>query len=55
MAYIFLRGEYIASEQALKRAIAEAREAGLLGHDILGTGFDLEIVLHTSAGRYICG
>jgi NADH-quinone oxidoreductase subunit F len=54
-AYIFLRGEYIASEHALKTAIKEAYECGLLGENILGTGFDLDIILHTSAGRYICG
>jgi len=54
-AYIFLRGEYIASEHALKTAIKEAYECGLLGGNILGTGFDLDIILHTSAGRYICG
>jgi len=53
--YIFLRGEYIQSERCLHKAIEEAREAGLLGKDILGTGFDFDIVLHTSAGRYICG
>lgn len=54
-AYIFLRGEYIVSEQLLNRAITEAVERGYLGKDILGTGFDLDIVVHTSAGRYICG
>lgn len=55
IAYIFLRGEYIDSENALKKAIGEAYERGYLGKDILGTGFDLDIILHTSAGRYICG
>ncbi len=54
-AYIFLRGEYTVSEQALRKAIQEANEKGYLGKDILGTGFDLDIVMHTSAGRYICG
>ncbi len=54
-AYIFLRGEYTVSEQALRKAIQEARHKGYLGKDILGTGFDLDIVIHTSAGRYICG
>ena len=54
-AYIFLRGEYFASEQAIKKAIAEAYDRGYLGVNILGTGFDLDIILHTSAGRYICG
>ncbi len=55
VAYIFLRGEYIDSERALKKAIAEAYDKGFLGKNILGMGFDLDIVLHTSAGRYICG
>ncbi len=54
-AYIFLRGEYIVSEKALGKAINEAFEKGYLGKDIMGTGFDLDIIVHTSAGRYICG
>ena len=54
-AYIFLRGEYTESERILRKALAEARERGYLGNNILDTGFDLEIILHTSAGRYICG
>ena len=54
-AYIFLRGEYTVSERALKKAIDEAYEKGYLGSNILGTGFNLDIILHTSAGRYICG
>jgi NADH-quinone oxidoreductase subunit F len=54
-AYIFLRGEYTESEKALAQAIREANAAGLLGKNILNSGFDLDIVLHTSAGRYICG
>jgi NADH-quinone oxidoreductase subunit F len=54
-AYIFLRGEYTVSEQALRNAIKEAYEKGYLGKNILGTGFDLDIIMHTSAGRYICG
>lgn len=54
-AFIFLRGEYTVAQKALARAIDEARAAGYLGRDLLGTGFELEIVLHTSAGRYICG
>ncbi|MBX4373018.1 NADH-quinone oxidoreductase subunit F, partial [Mycobacterium tuberculosis] len=51
--YIFLRGEYIEAAQHLRRAIAEATEAGLLGKNILGTGFDFELLVHTGAGRYI--
>ncbi|GJM13620.1 MAG: NADH-quinone oxidoreductase subunit F [Pseudohongiella sp.] len=54
-AYIFLRGEYTVSEQRLRNAIKEAYEKGYLGENILGTGFDLDIIMHTSAGRYICG
>ncbi|AEI74731.1 NADH-quinone oxidoreductase subunit F [Candidatus Moranella endobia PCVAL] len=53
--YIFLRGEYIAAAVHLRRAIAEATDAGLLGKNILGSGFDLELLIHTGAGRYICG
>ena len=54
-AYIFLRGEYKVAEQRLKKAISEAYDKGLLGDDILNTGFNLDIIVHTSAGRYICG
>ena len=54
-AYIFLRGEYTKSELILKKAIGEAYEKGYLGKNILNSGFDLDIILHTSAGRYICG
>jgi NADH-quinone oxidoreductase subunit F len=39
----------------LEAAVAEARGAGLLGKDILGTGYDLEVVIHRGAGAYICG
>ena len=50
-AYIFLRGEYTVSERALKKAIDEAYEKEYLGSKILGTGFNLDVILHTSAGR----
>ncbi|HEY0963999.1 MAG TPA: NADH-quinone oxidoreductase subunit NuoF [Pseudomonadales bacterium] len=54
-AYIFLRGEYKVAEKALHNAIAEAYEGGMLGKNIKGSNFSLDIALHTSAGRYICG
>lgn len=54
-AYIFLRWAYKKAEILLRKAIAEAYEAGYLGKNILGSGFDLEMYVHTSAGRYICG
>ncbi|MNH13205.1 NADH-quinone oxidoreductase subunit F [compost metagenome] len=53
--YIFLRGEYIEAAVHLRRAIAEATEAGYLGKNIMGSGFDFELIVHTGAGRYICG
>jgi NADH-quinone oxidoreductase subunit F len=55
VAYLFLRAEYLTSAERLRRAIAEAEGAGWLGRDILGSGFSLEVHLHGSAGRYICG
>jgi NADH-quinone oxidoreductase subunit F len=55
IAYIFLRGEYALSAQRLTRAIAEAYERRYLGRNILGSGYSLELYLHMSAGRYICG
>jgi NADH-quinone oxidoreductase subunit F len=54
-AYIFLRWAYKKSEVVLRKALEEAYEAGYLGKNILGKGFNLDIYLHTSAGRYICG
>ncbi|WP_203140709.1 NADH-quinone oxidoreductase subunit NuoF [Marinobacter mangrovi] len=53
--YIFLRGEYIEAANHITRALKEARDAGWLGADIAGSGFDFDIALHTGAGRYICG
>ena len=55
VAYIFLRAEYVQAARLLTRAIAEAYDAGLLGDKILGSGYNLELRLHTSAGRYMCG
>lgn len=53
--YVFLRWAYRLARTRLLSAMAEARDAGLLGRDILGSGFDFELHLHDSAGRYICG
>jgi NADH-quinone oxidoreductase subunit F len=54
-AVIFLRQGYAAAEGALAQALAEAYGRGHLGRDVLGTGQRLEVRLHVSAGRYICG
>ncbi len=55
VAYVFLRWEYLQSARCLAHAIKEAYGQGYLGRNILGTGYSLEMRLHTSAGRYICG
>jgi NADH-quinone oxidoreductase subunit F len=54
-AFIYLRGEVVHVYRRLMKAVEEAREAGYLGKDILGSGFDLEITVHAGAGAYICG
>ena len=54
-AYLYLRYEYGRSYRVLDAAIKECYAAGLLGKNILGTGFSLDIVLHRGAGAYICG
>jgi NADH-quinone oxidoreductase subunit F len=54
-AYIFLRWAYKKAEKILQKAIEEAYSEGYLGRDILGSGFDLDLSIHSSAGRYICG
>lgn len=55
IAYIFIRAEYHAASRVLREALDSAKHKGYLGKDILGSGFNLEIYLHSSAGRYICG
>ena len=55
IGYVFLRYAYTECLANLDRAIAEAREAGFLGRNILGSGFSFELHGHRSAGRYICG
>ena len=54
-AYIFIRNEYRLAAQRLREAIEAARAQGFLGEHILGSDFSLDIQVHVSAGRYICG
>ncbi len=54
-AFVYSRGEFVWPATILERAVHEAYEAGYLGRDILGTGFDLDVVVHRGAGAYICG
>jgi NADH-quinone oxidoreductase subunit F len=53
--YIYLRGEYIRVRERLQAAVDEAYEAGLLGKNAAGSGWDFDIYLHHGAGAYICG
>jgi len=55
LAYIYIRGEMPDGARLLKKALAEARTKNLLGKNILGSGYDLEIYIHRGAGAYICG
>ena len=54
-AFIYIRGEVTHVVRRVQQAITDAYAAGLLGKNILGKGFDLELVLHVGAGAYICG
>lgn len=54
-SYIYIRGEYSWIPDILEEAIDEAKKAGFLGKNILGTGFDLEIYVQRGGGAYICG
>ncbi len=54
-AFIFLRGEYHVAAKRLQQAIDQAYENNWLGERIQGTGYRLDLYIHTSAGRYICG
>jgi NADH-quinone oxidoreductase subunit F len=54
-AFIYVRGEVLHVVRRLQQAVAEAYQAGYLGGDILGSGYDLDLVVHAGAGAYICG
>ena len=54
-AYVFMRGEYHEGNRQLQLAIDEANAKGYLGENIFGSGFSLELSIHRSGGRYICG
>ncbi len=55
VSYIYIRGEYAWITDILEEAIEEAKKAGFLGKNILGSGFDCEIYVQRGAGAYICG
>ena len=54
-AFIYVRGEVVHVIRRLRQAVADAYEAGLLGKDVMGSGYDLDVVVHAGAGAYICG
>jgi NADH-quinone oxidoreductase subunit F len=53
--FVYIRGEYVQPARVFSAAVREAYEAGLLGRDIQGSGFDFDVVIHRGAGAYICG
>ena len=53
--YIYVRGEFIVETEALRKAVAEAYAAGLLGKNAAGSGWDFDLFVHRGAGAYICG
>jgi NADH-quinone oxidoreductase subunit F len=55
LAFIYLRGEYLTEYDVVTAALAEARKADYVGKDVLGSGWDLTVVVHRGAGAYICG
>jgi NADH-quinone oxidoreductase subunit F len=54
-AFIYLRGEYLTEFEIVTAALEEARKAGYVGKNVLGSGWSLTIVVHRGAGAYICG
>jgi NADH-quinone oxidoreductase subunit F len=54
-AFLYIRGEYLTEYEVLRAALQQARERGLIGQELYGSGYKLEIVLHRGAGAYICG
>jgi NADH-quinone oxidoreductase subunit F len=54
-AFIYIRGEYVLQADVLDAALKEAYEKGYLGENILGSGHDVDLVVHRGAGAYICG
>jgi NADH-quinone oxidoreductase subunit F len=55
LAFVYLRGEFALGYDRFVAAVDEARARGFLGRNLLGSGFDLDIVVHRGAGAYICG
>jgi len=55
ITYVYIRGEYTAAARIFQRAIDDAYEAGILGDNVMGSGFRHHMYIHVGAGAYICG
>ena len=55
VAFIYVRGEVLHVIRRLQQAVQEAKDAGYIGQNILGSGYDLDVIVHAGAGAYICG
>jgi NADH-quinone oxidoreductase subunit F len=55
LAFIYIRGEFALGAERIQQAVDDAYASGFLGEDILGSGFDLDVVVHRGAGCYIAG
>ena len=55
LAFIYIRGEFVKGHDTLLAAIEQARGKGFLGRNVLGSGWEIDIILHRGAGAYICG
>jgi NADH-quinone oxidoreductase subunit F len=53
--FVYVRGEYPEATRALERAVAEARDRGFLGEDVMGEGFAFDVEIRRGAGAYVCG
>jgi NADH-quinone oxidoreductase subunit F len=54
-AFIYIRGEFLRGYQIFCKALEEARQAGFVGANVFGRGYDIEVTVHRGAGAYICG
>jgi NADH-quinone oxidoreductase subunit F len=54
-AFVYVRGEYVHQIARLNAAVVEAYDGGYLGKNILGAGFNVDVIVHRGAGAYICG
>jgi NADH-quinone oxidoreductase subunit F len=55
IVFIYIRGEFVQGHNTLERAIGQARAKGFIGGNVLGSGWDIDMILHRGAGAYICG